>query len=175
MLLALVLLFVVAPEPARAETVRVLEGVINMNTASPDELQFLSGIGPTKVRNILAYRKAHPFRTVEELVRIKGIGRKMVRRLRLHLAVSGPTTAQLLLKPRSVSQPGAGVPLPNPPGAIWGGRPLLPAPPVTLRRPPAPFVRATGSTTRPPPRPTPASAPRTPFPRAPANHCEGAG
>src|SRR5436190_24206612 len=71
-----------------------LEGVVNVYAATPEQLQLLPGIGPAKVRNIVAYRRAHPFRTVEELVRIKGIGRKMVRKLRLHLAVGGPTTAQ---------------------------------------------------------------------------------
>jgi hypothetical protein len=33
------------------------------------------------------------------LARIQGIGRKTVRRLRLHLAVSGPSTAQRVLRP----------------------------------------------------------------------------
>ena len=76
-----------------------LEGVVNLNTASMDELRLLPGVGPARVRNILAYRHAHPFRTVDELARIQGIGRKTVRRLRLHLAVSGPSTAQRVLRP----------------------------------------------------------------------------
>ena len=56
-------------------------------------LGLLPGVGPAKAAEIVGYRKKHPFRTVDELVRIKGIGRKMVRRLRVHLAVAGPTTA----------------------------------------------------------------------------------
>src|SRR3954452_10265138 len=68
-------------------------GVVNLNTAESDVLGLLPGVGPSKAAQILAYRKRHPFRTVDELVRIKGIGRKMVRRLRAHLAVGGPTTA----------------------------------------------------------------------------------
>jgi hypothetical protein len=48
------------------------------------------GVGPARVRNILAYRRAHPFRTVDELARIKGIGRKTIRHWRMHLAVGGP-------------------------------------------------------------------------------------
>ena len=84
--------------PAWAEPTK-LEGVVNINTATPDELRLLSGVGPARVRNILAYRRAHPFRTVDELARIKGIGRRTVRRLRLHLSVSGPSTAQRVLRP----------------------------------------------------------------------------
>ncbi len=87
-----------------------LEGVVNINTASPDELRLLTGVGPSRIRNILAYRQKHPFRTVEELARIKGIGRKTVRRLRLHLAVTGPTTAQKIIRPVA-----AVTPLPSPP------------------------------------------------------------
>jgi competence protein ComEA len=132
-----------------ATTKRQLEGVVNINTASSDELQLLSGIGPAKVRNIVAYRTKHPFRTVEELVRIKGIGRKMFRRLRLHLAVSGPTTAQQVI--RAEPDPAATGP-PPPPPLLRRPVPWLPP------RPAAPPAR------RPVPRPPP-------FPVAGANHC----
>jgi len=96
-LLLLGMLALLAP-PARAETLK-LEGVVNLNTASPEELRLIPGVGPARVRNILAYRHAHPFRNVDELARIKGIGRKTVRHWRLHLAVGGPSTAQRVLRP----------------------------------------------------------------------------
>jgi competence ComEA-like helix-hairpin-helix protein len=83
---------------ARAEKIQ-LEGVVNINTASPDELRLIPGVGPARVRNIMAYRHAHPFRTVEELARIKGIGRKTLRHWRMHLAVGGPSTAQKVVRP----------------------------------------------------------------------------
>jgi competence protein ComEA len=86
------------PAPAQDKSAK-LEGVINLNTASPEELRLLSGIGPSRIRDILAYRKEHPFRVVEELARIKGIGPKTVRRMRIHLAVSGPTTIQKVIRP----------------------------------------------------------------------------
>ncbi len=76
-----------------------LEGVVNLNTATPEELRLIPGVGPARVRNILAYRRAHPFRTVDDLARIKGIGRKTVRRWRMHLAVGGPSTAQRVVRP----------------------------------------------------------------------------
>jgi competence protein ComEA len=134
---------------ASAAPKRELEGVVNVNTASADQLQLLPGIGPAKVRNIVAYRTKHPFRTVEELVRIKGIGRKMFRRLRLHLAINGPTTAQQVIR----AQPDAAAAPPEPP-------PLLrrPIPDLPYR----PFVPA--------PAKKPAIRPVV-FPVAGATHC----
>jgi competence protein ComEA len=89
--LALLGFLVAAPASAGKPAI---EGVVNLNTASEAELELLPGIGAAKARAIVEYRKAHPFRTAEELVRIKGIGRKMMRKLRPHLAISGPTTAR---------------------------------------------------------------------------------
>jgi competence ComEA-like helix-hairpin-helix protein len=96
--------------PARAQKA-TLEGVVNVNTASPEELRLLPGIGPARIRNILAYRHKHPFRTVEELARIKGVGRKMVRHLRAHLAVNGPSTAQKIIRPVSPVAPPPAAPV----------------------------------------------------------------
>jgi len=109
--LTIMLMLGVIPS-TRAQTRPTLEGVVNINTASPDELRLLSGVGPARIRNILAYRQKHPFRTVEELARIKGIGRRTVRQLRLHLAVSGPTTAQKVVRPVAPVSP---LPLPSVP------------------------------------------------------------
>ena len=68
---------------------------ININTATKDELVALPGIGPAKAQAILDYRKAHgPFKTVEDLKDVKGIGAKRFEQLKPDLAVSGPSTAQ---------------------------------------------------------------------------------
>ena len=53
------------------------QGVININTATLEELQTIKGIGKKKAEAILQYRKEHgPFRTKEELLQVKGIGKK---------------------------------------------------------------------------------------------------
>lgn len=89
-----VLLWVGPVRPAQADRGGRLEGVVNLNTATADELQLLPFVGPAKAQAIIAYRQSRPFRTVEELGRIKGIGRRTIKRLRPHLTVSGPTTAK---------------------------------------------------------------------------------
>lgn len=67
-------------------------GQVNLNTASAEELQRLPGVGPSRAVAIVEYRERHPFRRVEELMRIRGIGRKTFRRLRPLLTLDGPTT-----------------------------------------------------------------------------------
>lgn len=142
LLLSAAAAIVLVPRDALAEA-KDLDGVVNLNTAAPDTLQLLPGIGPAKVHDILWYRQRHPFRTVDELVRIKGIGRKMVRRLRMHLAISGPTTARAVRRPISFDlppptppasparKPGIAGPVPKVAGVIL----RAPVPPIGRGRP----------------------------------------
>ena len=134
-----------------------MEGVVNLNGATSEELSLIPGVGPARVRNILAYRRAHPFRTVDELARIKGIGRKTIRRWRMHLAVGGPSTAQRVLRPDT---PEVGPPPAPLAGAAKVVRPPpRPAVPVRPNRPPlrrgepahALSVRSAGNGCLPPP------------------------
>jgi len=62
---------------------------VDLNQASGEQLQTVPGIGPSKAAKILEYRQKRPFRTVEELVRVKGFGRKTLVRLRPFLSVDG--------------------------------------------------------------------------------------
>lgn len=136
--IALHAVVLVAARAAHAQG-KDLDGVVNLNTAPPELLELLPGVGPAKVRSIVVYRLRRPFRTVDELVRIKGIGRKMVRRLRVHLAVSGPSTAHAVHRPPGTDGPPA-VPLlaPRPPTVATSSTTptrRLPAPPVAPLRP----------------------------------------
>ncbi len=62
---------------------RPKSGSININTASKDELMLLPGIGETYAERILIYRQDHgPFRSIDDLSRVKGIGKKTLARIR---------------------------------------------------------------------------------------------
>lgn len=68
-------------------------GVVNLNTATAEELERLPGIGPARARAILALRASLTrFLRLEQLLRVKGIGRATFRKLRPMLTLSGPTT-----------------------------------------------------------------------------------
>ena len=59
-----------------------LAGSVNINTARREELMRLPGIGETMAERILAYRKEHgPFTSVEDLMNVKGIGKKKFARI----------------------------------------------------------------------------------------------
>lgn len=58
-------------------------GPISLNTATEQQLESLPGIGPSLARRIVAYREQNgPFRRVEDLQRVSGVGPKMIVRLR---------------------------------------------------------------------------------------------
>lgn len=63
-------------------------GVININTASVQELQALPGIGPAYAERIVRYRQEHgPFQRVEEITQVKGIGSKTLETIRDSITV----------------------------------------------------------------------------------------
>ncbi len=51
--------------------------VVNINSATAKELQKVDGIGAKTAAKIVVYRDEHgPFKSVDELLKVKGIGKK---------------------------------------------------------------------------------------------------
>jgi len=75
---------------------------INLNSASAAELQQVPGIGPSTADKILEMRKSYgAFKSVDDLLAIKGIGPKRLEKMRKYLTVgkapqtkTPPTSAQ---------------------------------------------------------------------------------
>lgn len=60
-----------------------LFAAVNINNASKQELVTLKGIGLVKSKSIIEYRKKHGcFQSIEELVKVKGIGKKTLEKNR---------------------------------------------------------------------------------------------
>ena len=76
--------------------------VVDINTANQEELQTLKGIGAKKAADIIAYREAHGgFKSVEELLNVKGVGKTTLEKLRTEIVVEGDKTP-VAAKSRSV-------------------------------------------------------------------------
>jgi competence protein ComEA len=65
-------------------------GVLNLNTATLDQIDALPGVSPKLAAAVVAERAAHPFGRPEDLMRVRGMSRKRFERLRPHLSVTGP-------------------------------------------------------------------------------------
>ncbi|GAB6045629.1 hypothetical protein JCM11957_12270 [Caminibacter profundus] len=55
---------------------------IDINKATMEELHSLEGIGHTKAVAIMEYRKAHPFKQKEDIMKVKGIGKKIFEKIK---------------------------------------------------------------------------------------------
>ena len=83
--------------PVSTKKVANLSGRVDVNTASAEELKQLPGVGPKMSQSIIEARSKEPFRSVEDLRRVRGIGVKTLERLRPHVTVQAeparPVTA----------------------------------------------------------------------------------
>lgn len=62
---------------------------ININTASTTELETLNGVGAAKAKAIVEHREKHgPFKSVDQLAEVKGIGDKLVEKNRANLTTA---------------------------------------------------------------------------------------
>ncbi len=79
------------PEPARSDPPVRAQPVaaairIRVNTASPDELDLLPGVGPVIAQRIIDERAANgPFQDLRDLERVKGIGPKTAAKMAAHV------------------------------------------------------------------------------------------
>lgn len=76
--------FIAVPnENQPQQSVEDKPALLNINTASVEELQTLSGIGPQMAKRIFQYREEHGnFTSVDALMEVKGLGEKTLKKLK---------------------------------------------------------------------------------------------
>jgi competence protein ComEA len=90
--LGLVLLGPGSAEAAKAKIRAQYTGVVNLNEATADQLDLLPGVGAKAAQRIITWREKRAFKRIEELVRVKGFGKKQFLKLKPYLTLQGPTT-----------------------------------------------------------------------------------
>jgi comEA protein len=78
------------PSPTKGDG-NAAPAVINLNTATAEQLDSLPGIGAKVAARIIEYRQKNgPFRKIEDLMNVRGIGEKAFLKMKNRLSV-GPT------------------------------------------------------------------------------------
>ena len=63
--------------------------LVNVNTATAEELETLTGIGPSLAQAIIDYRTEHgAFRTAEDMLNVKGIGEAKLEGFRAEITLT---------------------------------------------------------------------------------------
>ena len=114
------------PQATARPTDVVAKHTVDLNRSGRDELELLPGVGPALAERIVAERTTRgPFRTVEELHRVPGIGDKTVDRLRPLLTVTAPGTLDAPPTVETLERKPAAAPVPGKTGKIQAGEPLI--------------------------------------------------
>ncbi len=61
--------------------------LVNINTASKEELMNVSGIGASKADSIIAYRIKTPFSKIEDIMNVSGIGESLFDKIKKYITV----------------------------------------------------------------------------------------
>ena len=69
---------------SQVKTAGFSNGLLDLNTASKEKLMFIKGIGPVLAERIIAGR---PYKTVADLLKVKGIGSKRLEKIRPYVVV----------------------------------------------------------------------------------------
>jgi competence protein ComEA len=64
------------------------ENPLDLNSATPEQLDLLPGIGPTRAADIIAYRTQHgSFKNIDEIMQVSGIGQTTFDRIKAMIFV----------------------------------------------------------------------------------------
>jgi competence ComEA-like helix-hairpin-helix protein len=87
---------------------------VNINTATAEELQQVPGIGPVTAEKIVQMRKSYgTFKSVDDLLSIRGFGKKRLDKMRKYLTVSKSISTNRAPRPNISASPPKNADLPS--------------------------------------------------------------
>jgi competence protein ComEA len=82
-----------AADGARSAAKPAVSAPVNINTASATDLQTLPGIGAKTAGRIIDYRQKNgPFKKIEELMNVRGVGEKNFLKLKSQISIGAGRT-----------------------------------------------------------------------------------
>jgi competence protein ComEA len=73
-------------------TAGIAGAAVNINTATKEELTSIKGVGDKRAQDIIDYRaKNGPFKSIDDLEKVPGIGPGFMKRIRSQITTSGKT------------------------------------------------------------------------------------
>ena len=79
-----------------AKTTPASVGVVNINAASASDLEALPGIGAKTAARIVEYRQKNgPFKKIEELMNVRGVGEKNFLKLKPQISIAAKAEGSL--------------------------------------------------------------------------------
>ncbi len=82
--------YTVTTEREATEEVAPVRVLVNINTATAEELDTVTGIGPALAQEILDYRAEHgDFESIDELLNVRGIGNAKLEAMRDEITTGG--------------------------------------------------------------------------------------
>ena len=69
------------------EEINIDGNLININTASKEELKSLDGVGDSKAEKIVEYRTENKFKSVEDIMNVDGIGEAMFEKIKKYITI----------------------------------------------------------------------------------------
>jgi len=79
-----------------------IEGKININTATAEQLEQLPGVGSKLAAEIIKYRTENGnFAAVEDIKKVDGVGDKKYNKMKDYIILEGETTIKATKKPKT--------------------------------------------------------------------------
>ncbi len=93
------------PSFSYSDSGRVLQGILNIDTASENDFAMLPGIGKITAHRIIKFREENGgFKNLQELTRVEGVSQNMFISFKDHLTLTGKSDLKVLIDINSASK-----------------------------------------------------------------------